>query len=148
MSAGGGGARVKAVGVTTLVLLALAAGAYAFTFGALRADGPREIVVIAKDMAFTSPDPQGGAPPAAAASGETPGPTIVLRAGERVRIVLRNQDPGMRHDLVADHLGLRTEALDHGESDSLDLRVPNEASEGDYYCSFHSRLMRGRIVVR
>ena len=54
----------------------------------------------------------------------------------------------MRHDLVADHLGLRTKAIDHGESDALDLRVPNEASEGDYYCSFHSRLMRGRIVVR
>ena len=139
---------MKAIGVATILLLALAAGAYAFTFGARRADEPREIVLIAKDMAFTSPGTPGGASPAAVPSGETPGPTIVLRAGERVRIVLRNQDPGMRHDLVADHLGLRTEALDHGESDSIDLRVPNEASEGDYYCSFHSRLMRGRIVVR
>ena len=150
MSAGPGGVRVKALGLATLVLLALAAGAYAFTFGARLADGPREIVLIAKRMAFSAPEPPGGAPsaPASAPSGETPGPTIVLRAGERVRIVLRNQDPGMRHDLVADHLGLRTRALDHGESDEIALRVPNAKSEGDYYCSFHSRLMRGRIVVR
>jgi FtsP/CotA-like multicopper oxidase with cupredoxin domain len=139
---------MRRIGVATLVLLALAAGAYAFTFGARRADGPREVVLIAKDMVFAAPEPPGGASAAAAPSGETPGPTIVLRAGERVRIVLRNQDPGMRHDLVADHLGLRTEAIDHGQTDEVDFRVPNAKSEGEYYCSFHSRLMRGRIVVR
>ena len=59
MSAGGRGARVKTIGVATLVLLALAAGAYAFTFGARRADGPREIVLIAKDMAFMTPGTPG-----------------------------------------------------------------------------------------
>ena len=123
-----------------LVVVLLAACAYAFSSGALRGDAaPREVILIAKDMAFVSQ---------VTGAGATPNPTIVLRPGERVRLVLLNLDAGMRHDLVVDRLGVRAPALAHGETEAIEFTAPAEESECDYYCSFHSRLMRGRIVVR
>jgi plastocyanin len=115
-------------------------GACAFSFVVLRGEeAPREVVLIAKDMAFVADRPS--------AAG-TFNPTIVLSAGERVRLVVRNLDAGMRHDLIVDRLQLRMPVLDFGESGGLVFTAPTEAGEWDYYCSFHSRLMRGRIVVR
>jgi plastocyanin len=131
---------VKNSGLIGLVAILLAAGACAFSFVALRGEeAPREVVLIAKDMAFVADRPS--------AVGAL-NPTIILSAGERVRLVVRNLDAGMRHDLIVDHLQLRTLALDFGESDGLVFTAPTVAGEWDYYCSFHSRLMRGRIVVR
>ncbi len=131
---------MKTAGIVAVVALLLTAGASAFTFVALRGDGaPREIVLIAKDMAFVADPPTAGQPL---------NPTIVLHPGERVRLVLRNLDPGMRHDLIVDRLRLRTPALDHGESDEIVFSAPTEPGGWDYHCSFHSRLMRGRIIVR
>lgn len=117
-----------------LALVAVAAaGALAFTL--LREPPPRELVLTARDMAFVL------------SGGTDRNPTLRLRAGERVRIVLENRDPGMRHDLVARSLGLRIPALAHGGSDERVLRVPRERGEHDYVCSYHVRLMRGRMVV-
>ncbi len=123
----------------TIVVL-LAAGAYALSSGALRGDGaPREVILVATDMAFVSQ---------VTGVGGTPNPTIVLHPGERVRLVLLNLDAGMRHDLVVDCLRVRTPALAHGETEAIEFTAPAEVGECDYYCSFHSRLMRGRIVIR
>ena len=123
-----------------LVVVLLAAGAYAFSSAALRGDGaPREVILIAKNMVFVSQ---------ATGDGRAPNPTIELHPGERVRLVLLNLDAGMRHDLVVDRLRVRTQALAHGEMEAIEFTAPDEAGECDYYCSFHSLLMRGRIVVR
>jgi len=123
-----------------LVVVLLAAGVYAFSSRALRGDGaPREVILVAKDMAFVSE---------AAGAGDTPNPTIVIRPGERVRLVLMNLDAGMHHDLVVDRLRVRTPALAYGETEAIEFTAPAEEGECDYYCSFHSRLMRGRIVIR
>jgi plastocyanin len=129
---------VKFIAAVVSLAVLLAAGAYAFTFVALREDGTREVVLVAKNMAFV----------AEGADAQTPNPTILLEAGERVRLVLKNEDAGMLHDLVADPLGLRIDALAFGESGGVVIRAPEQKGESDYYCSFHSRLMRGRIVVR
>ncbi|HEY2956143.1 MAG TPA: cupredoxin domain-containing protein [Candidatus Eisenbacteria bacterium] len=121
-----------------LLVALLAAFAYAFSSGALRGDEePREVFLVARNMAFALQ----GAPE------RTPNPTIELRPGERVRFVLINLDPGMRHDLVMDRLEMRTPGLAHGEMAAIEFTAPARG-ESDYYCSFHSVLMRGRIVVR
>jgi len=131
---------VKTTGIAVVVALILAAGACAFSFVALHGEeAPREVVLIAKDMAFVADRPS---------AVRTLNPTIVLSAGERVRLVVRNLDAGMRHDLLVDRLGLRTLALDFGESDGLVFTAPLAAREWDSYSSLHSRLLRGRIAVR
>jgi len=125
---------MRFVGMLGLALVAIAVGAFAF---AGRPGGePREVVLVARSMAFTAPGEGGG-----------PNPTLHLKAGERVRLVLENRDPGMRHDLVAPGLGLKTATVDYAESDRRVLRVPSRPGTHDYYCSFHDRLMRGRMVV-
>lgn len=133
------GVNVKFIAIVVSVAVLLTAGTYAFTFVTLRDGAPREVVLVAKNMSFVADRP--GAP-------DTPNPTLVLYAGERVRLVLRNEDAGMRHDLIVDALGLRTEALGFGESDGIVFRVPDQAGESDYHCSFHAQLMRGKIVIR
>ncbi len=124
--------------VRGLALLLAAAAACAFAWSTLpggMGGGPREVVVVARDMAFT-------------VAGETgPNPTLRLRAGERVLLVLENRDPGMLHDLVAPGLGLRTATIGFGVSDRVRLTAPSVPGEHDYFCTFHDRLMRGRVVV-
>ncbi|MGH7731950.1 MAG: cupredoxin domain-containing protein [Candidatus Eiseniibacteriota bacterium] len=125
--------------VPTWLLLALGAvAACAFAWNALpvdRAGGPREVVLVARDMAFALPGQAGR------------NPTLRLKAGERIRLVLENRDPGMKHDLASAGLGIRTEALAFGESGGQILTVPRRPGEYDYFCSFHAQMMRGRMVV-
>jgi plastocyanin len=128
---------MRFIGWVALLAMVLAAGSFAL---ASRPDAPnaapREVVLIARDMAFVVPGGPGG-----------PNPTLRLRAGERVRFVLENRDPGMRHDLVVRGLGLRLAVLAFGESDRQVVTLPQTPGEHEYVCSFHARLMRGCIVV-
>ena len=47
--------------------------------------GPREIVLVARDMAFYLE------------GSDAPNPTIVVKPCEEVRVIVRNQDPGITH---------------------------------------------------
>ena len=50
-------------------------------------------------------------------------PTLSVRAGEQVRLVLKNDDPGMQHDFVVSGLGRATKILeDRGQQDSHHLQ--------------------------
>src|SRR5690606_22220299 len=51
----------------------------------------REIALVARGMAFY-------------AGGSDANPTITLRPGERVRFIVRNETPGMLHDIAIDAL--------------------------------------------
>jgi plastocyanin len=63
--------------------------------------------------------------------------------------VLRNEDPGMTHDLTLPGLGARTPQLrQSGTSAELTVRMPETPGELDYLCSSHARSMRGVIDVR
>ena len=115
--------------------IAACAFAYAARPGA-RGGEPREVVLVARDMVFTAPGIASG-----------PNPTLRLKAGERIRLVLENRDPGMKHDLAAPGLGIRTATVEFAESDRRLVTVPSAPGEYDYFCSFHDRLMRGRMVV-
>lgn len=99
-------------------------------------DRVREIRLVARDMAFYRE------------GGETPNPTLTVRQGERVRITLRNAEPGMLHDLAAAELGAATPVLESGSTASVELTVPRRRGTYDYVCTLHPVLMRGRIDVR
>tara|TARA_B100000809_G_C14658832_1_gene358820 strand:- start:29 stop:466 length:438 start_codon:yes stop_codon:yes gene_type:complete len=87
------------------------------------------VVVVAKDMKFNQTNP-----------------TIYIRPGTKIRLILRNEDPGMRHDLVLEALGLETPILKEGESAILEFVVEDEGLF-EYICSLHPVLMRGILMV-
>ncbi|MBI2833098.1 MAG: hypothetical protein HYX76_01555, partial [Acidobacteria bacterium] len=64
-----------------------------------------------------------------------------------VRLVLRNEQPGVTHDFVAESLGASIEPLKGVGSGSVVFRAPNQAGRHDYVCTPHSRMMNGTIVV-
>lgn len=97
---------------------------------------PREIVLVARDMAFYID------------GSETPNPTLRLQPGETVRLTLINRDRGMRHDLAVDELGVGTAVLPgDGSSATIRLRAPQRRGAYDYLCRLHVQTMRGRLEV-
>lgn len=94
-----------------------------------RRDPQRTIVVTAQDMMFNETNP-----------------TIELTPGETVRLVFRNEDPGMKHDLNIPALGLRTGVIEAGEEAVLEFTVPDNGTF-EYVCSLHPVSMRGLFAV-
>lgn len=129
-----------------LLFVAIAVvGAFAITTGtAASRPEPREIVLVAEDMAFYL---LGGA--TETASPRDPNPTLSLERGETVRVVLVNRDPGMQHDWVADGLEAATRLVPgDGTVTSVLLTAPETPGRHDYVCSLHARMMRGVVEVR
>jgi len=89
----------------------------------------RTIVITAKNMKFNQTNP-----------------TFEVAYGENVRIVFRNEDAGMRHDLVIEDLGLRTPVLQPGQEAIIEF-VANTAGTFAYFCSIHPISMRGTLQV-
>lgn len=96
---------------------------------------PREVRLIARDMAFFID------------GDDTPNPTLRFRAGEQVRIVLRNEDAGMNHDIAIRNWKVGS-ALLEGEGHTLfEFRVPDRRGSETYACTPHAVMMRGTIEV-
>lgn len=115
-----------------MLVVAAAAGAIV-----LSARGPaaREIRLVARDMTFY-------------VEGQTdPNPTLRLKPGETVRLVLRNQDTGMRHDFAIADWGATTRRLEAGEEAAVTFRAPDRPGSQTYNCRPHSKTMRGTILV-
>ena len=97
----------------------------------------REIRLVARGMSFyLEADPA------------TANPTITLRAGERVRIVLHNETPGIDHDLAAASLGLGLTPVGVGQVTASDFDVPEQRGRHEYVCRPHAAMMKGVIEVR
>ncbi len=94
-----------------------------------RHEAGRTIVITAKDMMFNETNP-----------------TIEVAPGETIRLVFRNEDPGMKHDLFIPVLDLRTGVIEAGDQAVLVFRAPKRGSF-DYLCSLHPVSMRGAIDV-
>lgn len=122
---------VKALAV---VFVAVAVGCGAIALSA-RGDEAREIRLVVRDMNFYL-DGQSGA-----------NPTLRLRAGETVRLVLRNEDEGMKHDFAIPGWQTATEKVESGEEASVTFQVPGEASSQSYTCRPHASIMQGTILV-
>ena len=97
---------------------------------------PREIVLVARNMAFYLD----GNP--------TPNPTLRLKAGERVNLVLRSEDAGITHDFAVKAWAVGTAFLSGKGVASVTFVVPDRARQPQQYaCTAHAAMMQGVIEV-
>jgi plastocyanin len=121
--------------------LAVAVGLGAMAFGAIalsaRGTGPapREIRLVVRDMNFYV---EGQA---------DPNPTIRVRTGETIRLVLRNEDDGMRHDFAVPGWHAATARIESGQETAVTFQAPGHAGSERYTCRPHDAIMRGTILV-
>ena len=126
------------VRVVLVIAAAIAAAAWLPRVVASRdpAKPVREIRIVAKDMAFYVDGDR------------TPNPTLRVKAGEQIRVVLRNDDPGMTHDFAVTPWELATKTLTvKGEWDAVTFRVPAVRGTIPYQCTPHSQMMKGTIAI-
>jgi hypothetical protein len=127
---------LRAFGFVVLIALALGAGAVLLPASALpRGGGPRDVRLIARDMTFYLE------------GAEQPNPTLRFRAGEEIRLVLRNDDAGMDHDFAIRTWGVATGLLEGKGETAVTFRVPGTRGSESYACSPHSQMMRGTIEI-
>jgi len=130
---------MKGFGQIVLLAVLALAGILALFVPFLQArEKPREVILVARGMAFTYPS---------SAQQERPNPALTFKAGEGIILVFRNQDQGMLHNLRIHRLGLETPILAYGESAKLTFTVPDETGTDKYSCTLHSLIMTGRIVI-
>jgi len=124
------------VGALIVGAVALAASLLPMLASPADGDGIREIRLVVRDMTFYL-------------DGEKdPNPTIALRGGELVRITLRNEDAGMRHDFAVKAWAVGTKVLEaRGAEDAVVFRAPLEKGTETYHCTPHSAMMRGVLRI-
>lgn len=129
-------ARMRNLSIFTgLVLLVLmAVTVWAFTG---RATSEREVTLHARGMAFYLP------------GSDAPNPTLQVTACERVRVTVVNDDPGVKHDLAMERLGVAIAPLATtvGSQSSATFEAPALPGRYPYVCTFHSQMMRGVLEV-
>ena len=103
---------------------------------ALSSTPAREVTLVAKGMAFYLEDDL-----------QTPNPVIEVKAGERVRVVLVNQDRGMTHDFAVPTLDVALNLVSWNESGEVELEAPSQPGTYQYVCRPHSLMMKGTIRV-
>jgi plastocyanin len=122
---------VGLLGVALAALMPLRAG----TSNAKATARPRVITIEARGMAFRV---DGVA---------DPNPVLRLRAGEEVKVVLRNREPGMLHDFAVPSLKVATPELKSDQKAEITFRVPTTRGRLEYICRPHSLMMKGTIQV-
>ena len=124
--------RVLSVAV---LLLVMAAGALVLAWPAV--GGPsREIRLAVRGMAFyLESDPA------------TPNPVIEVRAGERVRIVLVNEERGMVHDFAVPAFAAALDQVKWRETAESVIDIPTRPGTYEYICRPHEAMMRGTLRV-
>jgi plastocyanin len=127
------GRKVSTKVVATLAGLLL----FAALLPALTRTPAREVHLVVKGMAFYLETDR-----------DTPNPTIQAKAGERVRVVVRNEDRGLTHDFavpaVADAM---TKEITWNQSGEVVFDVPETPGTYEYVCQPHQLMMRGTILV-
>jgi FtsP/CotA-like multicopper oxidase with cupredoxin domain len=116
--------------ITPVVVLLLGSLAVALTRPA-----PREITLVARGMVFYLEN------------GDVPNPTLTIKAGERVRVVLRNEDRGISHDFSVPGLRAALDPIGWNDTADVTFEVPATPGTYEYHCRPHMMMMRGTIVV-
>ena len=89
----------------------------------------REVVLEARDVAFNADNP-----------------TIEARPGERLRIVVRNTDPGILHSIQLPGIDDRLRHVQWGEQIAFEFTAPEDGAF-EYTCPQHEPKMRGKIRI-
>jgi plastocyanin len=126
---------VVATAIGAIALLPLDADTLGLGRVASSGKAPREIVLVARDMGFYLD------------GGRTENPTLRLKAGEDVRLVLRNEEPGVVHDFAVSAWNVGTRRLQAQERDTVSFHVPETLGQYEYLCNPHASMMRGIIEV-
>ena len=119
---------------STLVFLAFALVALILVIATPRATG-REIVLVARDMTFYLE------------GSDVPNPTLTVKCGEEIRVIVRNEDPGITHALGIASLAASIERISPGATGSLLFRAPTDVGRHEYVCPPHAEMMRGVLLV-
>ena len=98
-------------------------------------DEVREVRLVARDMTFYM---EGSA---------EPNPTLTFRAGEKVRLVLKNEDAGIDHNFSVPKWEKKTKLLEGKGEDSIVIKIPKRKGSENYTCTPHSEMMRGTIRI-
>ena len=116
--------------VTAVAVLLLGVFAVAVTRPA-----PREITLVVRGMAFYIE------------GSDQPNPSIRVTAGERVKVVLRNEERGIHHDFAMPAANAALDPIGWNESSDVTFVVRETPGAYDYWCRPHMLMMRGKIIV-
>jgi plastocyanin len=97
--------------------------------------GVREIHLVVRDMTYY------------AEGQDAPNPTLHVRRGEPVRILLRNEDAGMSHDFAIRAWNRGTGVIEGRGDAAVEFTAPDAPGEETYACTPHGEMMRGTIRV-
>ena len=119
----------------TLMTMAVAIVLLGALTAAITRPPVREITLVARGMAFYQ------------IGDVAPNPVIRVQAGERVRIVLRNEDRGITHDFAVPAFDAAVDQLDWNEDGHVTFDVPDTPGRHEYVCRPHMLMMRGVLLV-
>jgi plastocyanin len=127
------GKRVSTKVVTALVGAMVCAGGL---IPVLTKSAPHEIVLVARDMAFHTESDE-----------RASNPVIEVKAGETIRVVLKNLDRGMTHDFAVPSVGASMAPVQWNEDDDITFEAPSTPGTYEYVCRPHSAMMKGTLHV-
>ena len=104
--------------------------------GCGNAEPARQVTLVARGMTFVL---EGAA--------DAPNPRIPMRTGERIRLVLKNDAPGLLHDVEIPALDVRVDQIRAGQSTDITFTVPDKPGEHEYRCRPHAEMMHGVVEV-
>ena len=96
---------------------------------------PREVRMVVRNMTYYLE------------GGTEANPTLRLGRGESVRVVLRNDDAGMKHDFVVADWDAATGLIAGKRETAVVIHAPSSAGRTVYHCTPHEETMRGTILV-
>jgi plastocyanin len=124
------------LGGRVVLLLSLLASVALSAGCAMLSGAPREVTIVARGMTFVL-----------ANAPDTPNPVIQLRAGERVRLVLKNEAPGLLHNIQIPAWKVQVDQIRAGQRAEVAFTVPSTVGRYQYLCGPHSELMKGFVEV-
>ena len=127
------GRRVSAKTIAAIAVVIVCAGGL---FPVLTKSSAHEIVLVARDMAFHEGSDTGSA-----------NPVLEVKAGETVRVVLRNRDRGMAHDFAFPAAGVAIEPVQWNQDDEVTFEAPKTPGTYEYVCRPHQLMMKGTFRV-
>ena len=120
------------VSVATLAVLFLLTGLLgSMTPRGEAGESVRQIVLEARNLTFGEGNP-----------------TLMLEPGERVRLIVVNNDPGVLHSITLPGIDDRVYHVGWGEEVELEFTAPQQEGGFEYICPQHMPNMKGRIVVQ